>query len=361
MVVSRRPSAPRALVARQVGVGVLPEPGRALHSEDDAQGGDGAPGERRPVAVPPLLPTTSLACFAHTTEHTLCLSLSLLRPAPAPQVLLRQALLSTYFKHVMQYKETLLTKFFGLHRVKPHGGRNVRFVVMGNLFCTTAKIDRRFDLKGSTYGRLTPPGYNPETKILKDLDIDYRLQLEEGCYEKLMHQIKVDCQLLEKCNIMDYSLLLGVSFRSKASSNELAAMGAAQGGGGARKKPGAGGAGGNKTVGFDAPAAEPLDPEMDRLAKEVSEKLPKAGGGGRVLDRTLSSVLKAKSGGGRMQVVSGDLSDGQKTAEEDDDEEEDFPDQSARDMSAPALASPISAAVFRITLLSNLLSAGVVL
>lgn len=44
----------------------------------------------------------------------------------AEMVLLRQSLLATYFKHVMQYKETLLTKFFGLHRVKPHGGRNVR-------------------------------------------------------------------------------------------------------------------------------------------------------------------------------------------------------------------------------------------
>lgn len=258
-----------------------------------------------------------------------------------PQVLLRQALLATYFKHVMQYKETLLTKFFGLHRVKPHGGRNVRFVVMGNLFCTTAKIDRRFDLKGSTYGRLTPPGYNPETKILKDLDLDYQLQLEEGGYEKLIHQIKVDCQLLEKCNIMDYSLLLGISFRSRASTNELAALAAgpagagAATGAGARKKPGGAGA---KAVGFDpaAGAEQPEDPEMQRLAKEASERLPKPNSPQRRLDRTLSSVLKGKAGaaGGRLQVAAGDAAD-PRAADDDDDDEDFAPEQSAR----PALGA----------------------
>ena len=132
----------------------------------------------------------------------------------AEMVHLRQAVLPSYFRHVMQYRETLLTKFFGLHRVKPHGGRNVRFVVMGNLFCTSLKIHRRFDLKGSTHGRLTSPGYDPESKILKDLDLDYRIKLEEGQYKVLMAQIGQDCRLLEQLNIMDYSLLLGVHFLS---------------------------------------------------------------------------------------------------------------------------------------------------
>lgn len=287
---------------------------------------------------------------------------------------------------------------------------------MGNLFCTTAKIDRRFDLKGSTYGRLTPQGYNPETKILKDLDLDYQLELEDGLYEKLMHQIKVDCQLLERCNIMDYSLLLGMSFRSKASQALLsAAEGGAGGGlGGAApgaKKRGGSSTGGAKNVGFD-PAASAGDAEMAKLALEAADKLPKLPRGG--LDRTLSSVriceplphsqmhsgripgtpffsclhavnalpvsavsfrvllprtklawalatsplshtlaayrppppslrlttpaqvLKAKggaavsgAGGGRMQVVSGDLSD-TKGADDDDDDEDDLsPEQSA--------------------------------
>jgi 1-phosphatidylinositol-4-phosphate 5-kinase len=35
-------------------------------------------------------------------------------------------------------------------------GAKVRFVVMGNLFCTDLEIHRRYDLKGSTLGRYTP-------------------------------------------------------------------------------------------------------------------------------------------------------------------------------------------------------------
>ena len=47
----------------------------------------------------------------------------------------------------MENTNTLLPRFFGLHRVKPKGGRQVRFVVMGNVFETQKKIHERFDLK----------------------------------------------------------------------------------------------------------------------------------------------------------------------------------------------------------------------
>lgn len=47
----------------------------------------------------------------------------------------------------MENENTLLPKFFGLHRVKPHKGRQVRFVVMGNIFATHKKVHERYDLK----------------------------------------------------------------------------------------------------------------------------------------------------------------------------------------------------------------------
>lgn len=53
----------------------------------------------------------------------------------------------------MENPDTLLPKFFGLHRIKPTGGRQVRFVVMENVFRTQKEIHERYDLKGSIFGR----------------------------------------------------------------------------------------------------------------------------------------------------------------------------------------------------------------
>ena len=77
----------------------------------------------------------------------------------------------------MTNPDTLLPKFFGLHRIKPTGvrklkninyekrkpnffkkkktkkGRQVRFVVMGNIFASHKRIHERYDLKGSKLGR----------------------------------------------------------------------------------------------------------------------------------------------------------------------------------------------------------------
>ena len=124
--------------------------------------------------------------------------------------------LRSYVDHLDAYPEMMLTRFFGLHRVKPQGGRNVRFVVMGNLLNTAHVLHRRYDLKGSTQGRLTPPPFNPTSAILKDLDIEYTFQLEDGeAAKRLKVQLAADADLLARLNVMDYSLLLGVHFRTK--------------------------------------------------------------------------------------------------------------------------------------------------
>lgn len=63
----------------------------------------------------------------------------------------------------------------------------VRFVIMGNLFCTEYFIHRRYDLKGSSHGRTTD---KPESEIdsnttLKDLDLNYILQLQKSWFLEL--------------------------------------------------------------------------------------------------------------------------------------------------------------------------------
>ncbi|XP_010543450.1 PREDICTED: phosphatidylinositol 4-phosphate 5-kinase 9-like isoform X1 [Tarenaya hassleriana] len=128
------------------------------------------------------------------------------------KVLIR--MLPDYHHHVKKYENTLITKFFGLHRIKPSSGQKFRFVVMGNMFCTELRIHRRFDLKGSSLGRSAYNVEIDENSILKDLDLNYSFYLEPSWREALLKQIEIDSKFLEAQNIMDYSLLLGVHHRA---------------------------------------------------------------------------------------------------------------------------------------------------
>eukprot|EP00210_Caulerpa_lentillifera_P003479 g3319.t1 len=125
------------------------------------------------------------------------------------------AKLSIYYEHMRKNPQTLVTKFYGLHRVTPYKGPKIRFMVMGNLFLTDLPIHNKFDLKGSTQGRFTKPEEQEPGTTLKDLDLDVTFKLEEGWHEKLHDQLQSDCILLEGMNVMDYSLLLGVHYRKQ--------------------------------------------------------------------------------------------------------------------------------------------------
>ncbi len=61
---------------------------------------------------------------------------------------LRRILLP-YFNHVKTYPNTLISQFYGLHRVKMRFGTKVHFVVMNNLFPPHRDIHVRYDLKVS--------------------------------------------------------------------------------------------------------------------------------------------------------------------------------------------------------------------
>ncbi|RWR78604.1 phosphatidylinositol 4-phosphate 5-kinase 1-like protein [Cinnamomum micranthum f. kanehirae] len=137
------------------------------------------------------------------------------------KVLLR--MLPSYYEHVCRYENSLVTKFFGVHCVKPVGGQKVRFIVMGNLFCSEYRIHRRFDLKGSSHGRTTDKseGEIDETTTLKDLDLNFVFRLQRSWYQELMGQIDKDCEFLEAERIMDYSLLVGLHFRDDLSVDKM--------------------------------------------------------------------------------------------------------------------------------------------
>jgi len=112
----------------------------------------------------------------------------------------------------------LLTRFMGLHRVKPHKGRQVRFLVMGNLFRGPLKIHQRFDLKGSTVGReLSAIQRTKKNPTFKDMDfrrLNKKIPLGPKIRETFLQQLAEDCKFLVSQNIMDYSLLVGIHFNT---------------------------------------------------------------------------------------------------------------------------------------------------
>ncbi len=80
---------------------------------------------------------------------------------------------------MVNYPQTLITRFYGLHKIKYNkekgGVERIYFIIMANVFNTNRQIHVRYDLKGSKLGRKTR---KKETDIidpsvaLKDLDFD---------------------------------------------------------------------------------------------------------------------------------------------------------------------------------------------
>ncbi|KAK1370496.1 Phosphatidylinositol 4-phosphate 5-kinase [Heracleum sosnowskyi] len=137
------------------------------------------------------------------------------------EVKVLKRMLPAYYSHVQAFENTLLTSFFGLHCVKltGHAQRKVRFVIMGNLLCTEVPIHRRFDLKGSSHGRITdkPESEIEATTTLKDLDLNFIFRLQNLWFQEFCRQVERDCDFLEHERIMDYSLLVGLHFRGNST------------------------------------------------------------------------------------------------------------------------------------------------
>jgi hypothetical protein len=74
----------------------------------------------------------------------------------------------------------------GTRRRLPDGLLQVRFVIMGNLFCSSYVIHRRFDLKGSSHGRMTdkPIDQFSEHTTLKDLNLNFIFRLPGTWFEE---------------------------------------------------------------------------------------------------------------------------------------------------------------------------------
>eukprot|EP00761_Pharyngomonas_kirbyi_P012551 gb/GECH01012578.1/.p1 GENE.gb/GECH01012578.1/~~gb/GECH01012578.1/.p1 ORF type:complete len:486 (+),score=102.55 gb/GECH01012578.1/:1-1458(+) len=122
-------------------------------------------------------------------------------------------ILPEYYNHVMRNPNTLLPRFYGLHRLKPGKGSNVRFVVMNNVFDTDKRIHQMYDLKGSTVKRFA----SSEEKlkpipVWKDMDLNKHFLVGDKRRSAILEQLESDVAFLSKMKLMDYSLLVGIHY-----------------------------------------------------------------------------------------------------------------------------------------------------
>lgn len=159
---------------------------------------------------------------------------------------------TTHFaiQHIKNHPNTLLSRYYGLHRVKLPRGKKIYFVVMGNVFPPNKDIHDTFDLKvcfcfniptqsihhpiiggrhvllsiiyrivspiqGSLSGREISAEEikNKPRVVMKDVNwliLNRRLYLGEEKRRLLTAQLESDVKFLMSMRIMDYSLLTGM-------------------------------------------------------------------------------------------------------------------------------------------------------
>ena len=147
-------------------------------------------------------------------------------------------ILPDYYNHLIKYKNSFLPKFFGCYKLIKKVKKKkifVYFIIMMNVFSTSKQIHLRFDLKGSTLGRevLSQKEKNKYSYdeilgkysfSLKDLDFDYfkkKIYIYDSICNEILNQLNADSLLLKKCNLNDYSLLIGIHKKKNHHINNL--------------------------------------------------------------------------------------------------------------------------------------------
>ena len=130
--------------------------------------------------------------------------------------------MDAYAKHIENNPETLLPKVYGIISVcRLKSGETATFMLSNNILHTQCYVSKVFDLKGSTVGRdgVKEEGTVVRTaagaKLLKDNDLPSGpfLMVGNDNKGKLLGQLKADTNFLEKLQVIDYSLLVGVRSR----------------------------------------------------------------------------------------------------------------------------------------------------
>jgi 1-phosphatidylinositol-4-phosphate 5-kinase len=127
-------------------------------------------------------------------------------------------ILEDYYFHMQNNPNTLLQRFFGLHTLI-FNETKLHLVIMNNVFITDLKVHIKYDLKGSSYQRLSRKKADIDYSDydfnipLKDLDFrDRKEQILLLPQEKMdiIDELNKDANFLASKNINDYSFLIGI-------------------------------------------------------------------------------------------------------------------------------------------------------
>ncbi|XP_050238736.1 putative phosphatidylinositol 4-phosphate 5-kinase 11 isoform X1 [Mercurialis annua] len=122
--------------------------------------------------------------------------------------------LQNYCGHVKRNNSSLLLRLYGLHSVRQLGGLKVYFTIFANPIPLDRNIFGVYSLKGSSKGRKVQKYRVDEYIIHKDSDFDFCFYLNPLVRERLLAQIKIDCEFLEAAGIIEYSLLIGLAMQT---------------------------------------------------------------------------------------------------------------------------------------------------
>lgn len=142
-----------------------------------------------------------------------------------PETMILQTMLASYYVHLQNNHDSLLTQFYGMHKVRPaNQTKPYYFLIMKSIFHTDLPIHAIFDLKGSTLGRSASKEDKERGEcVFKDNDFleqSIALQLGPERAKRLVSAAEKDVALLRDMNIMDYSLLIGIHYSPKHPKNK---------------------------------------------------------------------------------------------------------------------------------------------
>lgn len=146
-----------------------------------------------------------------------------LKTIPLKEFEFYKSILMDYYNHMDTNPDTFIQRFYGLHTMM-FNDQQMHFVIMNNVFNTNLQVQYKYDLKGSTFQRISRKkdaknydGYDYSIP-LKDLDwIDRKesILLTRTDKDKIMKELLNDAEFLSSKNINDYSLLIGVHNQGK--------------------------------------------------------------------------------------------------------------------------------------------------